>query len=282
MNFTKWDHNHIQSIFVILGLIILVLILPNHPIDPWQLFNPFRFGLLIIVLASIQFGGYLAIRAMGERLGMVFTGFFGGLVSSTAVLATLPHLVKSHPELSRPAITAAIFSNIGMLVELIIIIFTVSPALAKTILMPILAMIITGGFTTIALMNHDKSPTISKLPPNPFSLIRILRLALIIAAMMFIVAYTQKHVGSNALILVTSLGGLFEIHSVSLATTNLFAQSSISQSEAILLIGTAILSSHLSKFGLLLILSRNQFGLYTAMYLIIMLLVGFLGFWLIY
>lgn len=281
MNFTKLDRNHIQTILVILGLVILIPFLPNRTIDPWQLFNPFRFGWLIIILAGIQFGGYFAIRAMGNRLGMVFTGFFGGLVSSTAVLATLPHIVKNRPELARPAITAAIFSNIGMLVELALIIFAISPYLAKIILMPILAMIITGGFTTLALMNHDQPPFIAE-PPNPFSLIRILRLALIIAAMMFIVAFAQKQVGHSALILVTFLGGLFEIHSVSLATTNLFAQGNIPQSEAILLIGTAILSSHLSKFALLLILARNQFGLYTAMYLIIMLLVGFLGFWLIY
>src|SRR5579871_1837762 len=73
--------------------------LPDRTIDPWNLFNPRNFGILMTMIAVIQFGGYLSIRLFGDRLGMAVTGILGGFISSTAVFTTLPKMLRDHPKL---------------------------------------------------------------------------------------------------------------------------------------------------------------------------------------
>ena len=44
---------------------------------------------LWIVIAAISFGGYIAVRVLGDRLGVLAASIAGGLASSTATTLTL-------------------------------------------------------------------------------------------------------------------------------------------------------------------------------------------------
>jgi hypothetical protein len=92
----KFKPHEIEAAIILIIFALGILpILPSHTIDPWGLFNPRNFGVLIATIAAIQFGGYVAIRLFGERFGMAAMGFSGGLVSSTAFFATLPSTLRS-------------------------------------------------------------------------------------------------------------------------------------------------------------------------------------------
>src|SRR5690606_15126556 len=75
----------IRSALMLLAMTFLLLpILPNRPIDPWQVLNPAEIWLFAILIAAISFAGYVAIRALGERKGVAVAAIAGGLTSSTA------------------------------------------------------------------------------------------------------------------------------------------------------------------------------------------------------
>ncbi|RYZ54325.1 MAG: DUF4010 domain-containing protein, partial [Sphingobacteriales bacterium] len=69
-----------RSVLVLLAMSFLLLpILPNHPIDPWQVLNPAEIWLLAILVAGVSFAGYVAVRFFGGRRGLAVAAIAGGL-----------------------------------------------------------------------------------------------------------------------------------------------------------------------------------------------------------
>lgn len=253
--------------------------LPNHPIDPWQLFNPKLFGILITVIAAMQFSGYVAIRLFGHRLGMALVGFFGGLVSSTAVFATLPTIYHEHPALLRSLIAAAIFSVVGMLIELLFILLIASKILLLSMIWPILSMTVLGSIFGILLSFRQKRPIRKIQPKNPLDFLSILKLTLFIGSTLILVSLAKRYLGTGAAQIVAFLGGLFELHSVSLTTASLYLTHKLKLTEAQTILSIATLASFISKFFILWSLARNRFAFWTSLLLLILLIAGSLVFW---
>lgn len=262
------------TIILVILSVIVVSLLPNRTIDPWQLFNPQRFGIIVLALASMQFGGYLAIRIFGDRLGMVFLGFLGGLVSSTAVFVTIPAYYKRNPDMLFPALAAAIFSVLGMLFEFLVIVFVAAPELMYAMLWPCLIMMLIGSTSALFLLNKKTTKPMTTETGNPLDLKSIIRLALLIAGMLLIVAIAKQHVGTQAVQAIAFLGGLFETHGVSLATAILFKEGKLHYIDAIYLLALILAASYVSKFILLWGFSRNKFAVISTLYLLAMLLAG--------
>ena len=54
---------------------------------PWKAFNPYEIWWMVVLIASISFLGYFAVRSAGASRGLMFTSLFAGLSSSTAPIA---------------------------------------------------------------------------------------------------------------------------------------------------------------------------------------------------
>jgi uncharacterized membrane protein (DUF4010 family) len=76
----------IRAVLTLLVMSFLLLpLLPNRTIDPWDVFNPAEIWLLAILIAGVSFVGYIAIRLMGDQTGIVVASIAGGVTSSTAI-----------------------------------------------------------------------------------------------------------------------------------------------------------------------------------------------------
>ncbi len=64
---------------------VLVPLLPDRPMGPWEAVNPRVIGMLVLLVAGLSYVGYFAVRMLGARIGLLLTAMFGGLSSSTAV-----------------------------------------------------------------------------------------------------------------------------------------------------------------------------------------------------
>jgi uncharacterized membrane protein (DUF4010 family) len=261
------------SILLVIGLGILPF-LPNRLVDPWQLFNPHLFGLLFLAIASIQFGGYVAVRLMGERLGLVLTGFFGGLVSSTAIFLTVPKLVREDPAVCYPAIASSLAAVVASLLQFMVILFFVSPELLAHICWPILIMMAIAVLSSIILIREKHSTSFSPQTLNPLDLKAATRLSILLAGMIFVVGLTRKYLGINAFQIVNYLGGLFDTHSVTFAAASLFANNHLGLYGAEYALGLIIAASFSSKIFLLWFAARNRFAFLTTGILIVMLSAG--------
>lgn len=267
----------VRAAAILLVLMLGVLpFLPNYPIDAWQLFNPRRFGILVFLIAIIQFGGYVAIRVLGERLGMILMGFFGGLVSSTAVFATLPKTVNERPELTRSAVAAATVATVATLVQFAVIIWIAAPDLLSAISWPLVAMAVTGMVAAYLTVRRDSKEPIVSEHLNPLDLKAVFNMALLIAGMMLAVGVASHYLGTGGVLIVTFLGGLFGLQGAVYAIATLYFNNTIGLPEVTLGLGLALLASFLSKFLLLwgFVRKRYQYPGYTTLFLSAMLLAG--------
>ena len=91
-----------RSVLVLLAMSFLLLpILPNRPVDPWQVLNPAEIWLLAILIATVSFAGYIAVRVLGDRKGIAVAAIAGGMASSTATTLSFARLAREHPESAR-------------------------------------------------------------------------------------------------------------------------------------------------------------------------------------
>lgn len=125
--------------------------------------------------------------------------------------------------------------------------------------------------------HHLKTPH-----TNPLRIVSVLKLSLLIGSMLILVALGQHYAGTIGMELVVFLGGLVELHSVTLATAMLFLDGKFPLENADKTLALAILASFVTKYILLFALARNRFGLVTAGFLTLMLLAGGITFYLVY
>ena len=96
-------------IFLVIALVVLPL-LPNRTIDPWDIANPSKLWLMFVLIAGVGFAGYIAVRALGPARGLAIAGFFAGLASSTAATFSLSQRAKAQPQFAGPFATGIVKS----------------------------------------------------------------------------------------------------------------------------------------------------------------------------
>lgn len=280
----KFKAHTIETVIIFLIFILGILpILPNRTIDPWGLFNPHYFGILTVTIALIQFLGIVFIHLFGERFGVAMTGLLGGFVSSTIVFANLPVILKAHPKCRFAIIASAVLANLAMLIEILVIIFVASPSLLLMVIKPILVMCIVSVIFTYFLFRFEKSKKHKEsLVENPFRWVTIFRTAFYMAFILVVIAIAKSFVGSEGMLILSFLSGLFEIHGVTLATALLYLDHHLTSTATINVLYVAILGGFISKFFLLWGFTPKKFALETSAFLLFILISGSLTFWLVY
>ena len=76
---------------------ILLPLLPNRPVDPLGVLNPYEIWLLTILIAVVSFLGYAAVKLAGPQKGIALAAAAGGLINSTAVSLTLARMALENP-----------------------------------------------------------------------------------------------------------------------------------------------------------------------------------------
>lgn len=94
-----------SALLILIATLIVLPFLPAGPVDPWGIFDLRYLWLLTIAIAVASFGGYIALRLLGEKAGLAASALIGGLVSSTAVTLDLARRVQSGE--ASPGVTAA-------------------------------------------------------------------------------------------------------------------------------------------------------------------------------
>lgn len=250
----------IRSGLVLLAMTFLALpLLPNRTIDPWDSVNPAEIWLLAIIIASISFAGYIAIRIMGSHAGVALAALAGGLASSTATTLTLARMAREHPAASPLLAGGIILSGFVMVVRVLV----VASALNRALLLPLAwplgaAALVLVGAAGLLFFTYGRG---SKERPclsldNPFDLTTTLQLAGLIAAISLLTKVVGETVGNVGLTVLAALSGIADVDAITLSFARL-SQNGIDLATAALGIGVAVAVNTAVKAGM-------AFGLGTA------------------
>ena len=83
------------GIKLLIASFIVLPLLPDRAIDPWDAINPYRLWLLVIMISALSLVGYVAMRWLGTAHGTAVTGIAGGLVSSTAATLSFARAART-------------------------------------------------------------------------------------------------------------------------------------------------------------------------------------------
>ena len=98
----------LATLRLLLISVVLLPILPDRGFGPWSAVNPYSIWWMVVMVAAISYVGYFGIRLLGSERGLLITGLFGGLVSSTAVTASFARLGKDQSREGQELVAAGI------------------------------------------------------------------------------------------------------------------------------------------------------------------------------
>lgn len=229
--------------------VILLPILPDRGVGPYEALNPRQLWLMTIMLAAVAFVGYIAVKVAGERRGIALTGIAGGLVSSTAVTVTLARLAKENPVLSRVCLSGMAFSSGTMVLRVLVIVALLNGTLLTWLWAPLAAASVTLWASGFFFMSHgpvDKGGATPLKLGNPFELSTVLKFGALLAVIVFVAKVLAATVGPQAILALAAVSGIADVDAITLSMTEL-ARSSLGPVVAALAILVALAVNTVTK-----------------------------------
>jgi uncharacterized membrane protein (DUF4010 family) len=218
----RLDSDDVYAVLrLLIATFIILPILPDRTIDPWDALNPRSLWLLVLLIAGLSLIGYVLTRTLGAHRGIPLTGLSGGLVSSTAV--TLSFSRQSH-EPQYAAANSAIASGILLawtvsFARVVIEVLVVNRALLPSLLPAMLTMtLVCAAFAGWHQRRAGQDVQGKDVPlHNPFSLTSAVKFAALFAAVLLVVKLVQAYWPETGLYYVAALAGTTDVDAITLS-----------------------------------------------------------------
>ena len=264
---SKMGDQDVRAGLLFLALTFVILpIVPDRSIGPFDAINPRVLWLLVVLVVGISLGAYVAHKVLGAKLGLLATGAFGGLISSTATTISAARRVRGKTEDGEKAsVVAPVFIVIAatavvygrVLVEM----FVAGPTFASQAWIPIAIMMGVAAATAAATwawamreQNGDDEP------PNPAELKSALAFAVMFAVVLIGVAWANQRFGSAGTYAAAAISGLTDMDAITLTVSRMASEESTSAGTAMRSILIAAISNLVFKATLCWVLGGRRFG----------------------
>ena len=207
--------------FLIVIFIVLPL-LPDRALDPYGAFNPYKVGLLVVLISGISFVGYFLTRILGARRGLGLTGILGGLTSSTAVTAAMAADAKRTPALGKICAFSTVAANATMFARVLVVVAVLDRALMLQLAWPLgvmaLVACIAAGVLWLVATRESRTPGGPGVDlKNPFSIGPALKFAAFFVGILFVAKLATVHFGDRGLYVAAALSGLADVDAITLS-----------------------------------------------------------------
>lgn len=246
--------------------VVLLPVLPNQGYGPWGALNPYAIWWMVVLIATISFVGYFAVKIGGARRGTVFTGIFGGLASSTALTLHFSRMSRATPEMA-PVLGLGILLACGtMLPRLLLISVLLNPQLLKPLLLPIIVMALL--IYVPALLYWYQQPGIeaknTAMLKNPLELKFALFFASLLALVLLLGRALRDWFGEAGVLVLAGVSGIADADA---ATLSLARMSSIDLDVKIATTGIVLAAAvnSLAKATMATMIGGREVGLRVAL-----------------
>jgi uncharacterized membrane protein (DUF4010 family) len=267
--------------------VIVLPLLPNRGYGPWQVLNPFDIWLVVVLVTTLSFAGFVAVRIWGERQGLAIAAGIGAVVSSTAVTIAMATRSREQKNLAGATAAAAVLASVVMCVRVALLTGSIGPGIIPRLLPVVGVMAIEGTVAAWLLARKsavtDSGPSGAEIR-NPFSLTAALTFGAVYALVLLLVQGAQIYFGPRGIYLAAALAAIADVDAVSIACARLGAVEAAWHTPAAA-VTVALVTNTLVKLVIALVAGAGSFKGYVAAALGIMAAVGaaagvlvFLGF----
>jgi uncharacterized membrane protein (DUF4010 family) len=212
----------LRAVLVLLAMSFLLLpVLPNRTIDPWDAINPAEIWLLAVLIAGVSFVGYVAVKCLGDQAGIAVAALAGGLTSSTATTLSFARLAREQPQASLVLAGGILLAGMVMIVRVVAIAVALAPTLSSELLVPAaagaLVLLAAGASLTLARRQAGGGETATLELKNPFDLAAALKLAALIAIIMLLAKVLSSMSSTRGLYLLAAVSGIADLDPITLS-----------------------------------------------------------------
>lgn len=219
-----WDDIFAGLRLLIASFIVLPL-LPNETLDPWQALNPRQLWLFVVLISALSMIGYIATRWLGPDRGALVTGVAGGMASSTATTLAFSRqsrdLGKSAS--AQPLVSGTLLAWAIMFARVLVVSFAITPALVWHLAPPVGAM----SLATLAIVGFlhlrhrartkGRSGGANLTISTPFSLSQAVKFGLLYAVTLLVVKIVGEFHEGEGLYLVAAIAGSTDVDAITLS-----------------------------------------------------------------
>jgi uncharacterized membrane protein (DUF4010 family) len=216
----KWTELRAALLLLVMSVILLPVI-PDRTIDPWNALNPFQIWLMTILIATISYAGYIAVRLAGTKNGLFYAGAIGGTISSTTVTWTFARQEKVALGTRAEFLSGIVASWAVSLARVGVVVTILAPTLALGLAPPLAAAIAVFALvTTAAFRSGRNAPPAANLAfEDPFDIFVILQFAVLLVAIMLAAKWLQTAFGEPGLLALASISGLADVDPIVLSVS---------------------------------------------------------------
>ena len=215
--------------FTILAFVVFPL-LPAETVDPWGAVQPRLIWSLVVAVSAIGFVNYVLVKRYQGR-GYAVTGFFGGLVNSTAVVAEMAKRAKGEADLLDIAVGSILLANAAMALRNAAVVAAFVPEAALVVGAPLGAVTLAG--VLIAVWRSDWRTTMEAELTSPFSLRNALTFGALFVAVLLLSAGAERAFGASGFVATSFLAGLVSSGSATATAVSLLGTGQITVDTAV-------------------------------------------------
>lgn len=265
--------------FVVIALLILPF-LPNQNFGPFDVINPREIGWIIVLTSGIGFIGYILMKFMGANKGILLTGIFGGLVSSTVVTWTFSKKSKETPALSSNYAVGIFAAAIIMVVRVFIWVFIFNKDMLAGLALPLSIILITTLGTTFYFYKKQnaKEPFKDTLPlGEPLNIKDAIFFGVLYTGILILVSYASSEYGAKGIYISSAISALTDIDAIAISVSKLGGTTInfLTAQNAILL---ATLANTIVKIGIALYAGSKNMKKYILAGYGLIFIAGIVGF----
>jgi uncharacterized membrane protein (DUF4010 family) len=257
--------------FLVLAFVVLPL-LPDSDLGPYGALNPRKIWLIVVALTGISWVGYIAVRTLGPRRGLLLTGLAGGFISASATTATMARRAKLTATVTTP-VAAALLASLATFVQLVGILAVAAPSIVGYVWPA--AVVGAGLIAIVALLGYRRAgggePEVgisgdSQVAPadRPFALRPALVLAAILTGALLLGRWAAEVLGAQGAILAAGAAGLADAHAGALAPATLHETGDLDLAPALVAIGVAVAANTITKLAVAAAAGGTRFALRFA------------------
>lgn len=262
--------------------VVMLPLLPNEAMGPGGVLNPREIWWMVVMIASISFVGYFAIRVAGARKGILFTSLFAGLSSSTALSLHFARQSAKNPDFS-PQFAAGILIACGtMFPRILVYCLVINKALLPSLIWPVAMMTALLYVPALIIWRHNarqlqvSQPTMNQ---NPLDLSSALVFGFLLTAILLLGEFLKNAFGDVGIYALAATSGVADVDAITLSLTRM-SNDGLGMDAAVLGIVIAAAVNNLVKSGIAWSIGNRQTGLLVAGPMVLSLAAGLLVAWL--
>lgn len=204
--------------------IVILPLLPDQGYGPGVSLNPFKIWWAVVIVAGLSFVGYAAIRLGGADLGILLTGLFGGLASSTSTTVALSRLARTQSGLGPVAASGAVVAGSVTFLRILALAAIFQPSLIAPLALPMGVMAVTGLGGAAILRFRDRGANgASELDgvANPLNLGAALLFGALLTIVLLALHYLEAWFGNAGVHAAAALSGVTDVDAITISVARL-------------------------------------------------------------